>query len=492
MAVDFSSDPTARGFFAPNRFEADVFDCEVSGKIPTDIDGAFYRVGGEWMYPPMFKDDSVFNTDGHVAMFRIKDGNCDFKNRFVRTPRYQAERKARKQLFGYYRQPAADDPSVRHIKDRTVANTNMLAHGGKLFALKEDTLPYEMDPNTLETKGPYDFKGKYKSPTFTAHPKMDERTGELITWGYEATGPASNDIFFYWIDARGNVKREVRFKAPYVSMIHDIALSPKHIIIPIYGMVTSKERLAEGKIHWGWDTRLPTYYGVLPRDGEAKDVRWFKGPERAIVHTFNAVDHPDGRLVMEAAISDSNPFPFFPDVEGKPFDGPKARTTARRITFDLNSKDDGFKEELLFQEAPGALCRIDDRYIGQDYRYGFMSYSDAGRPFDEKRGGNLRGRVSNCIGQFDFKANKLKSYFVGDTHSLNECCFVPRNASNGEEGDGYLVAVVSDYGDMRSEFVIVDAKSMEEAARVKLPFRVSMQVHGIWASSKQLPLVEPV
>ena len=39
----------------------------------------------------------------------------------------------------------------------------------------------------------------------------------------------------------------------------------------------------------------------LTRDGGAKDVRWFKGPERAIVHTFNAVDHPDGRLVMEAA-----------------------------------------------------------------------------------------------------------------------------------------------------------------------------------------------
>src|SRR5207237_1544330 len=138
-----------------------------------------------------------------------------------------------------------------------------------------------------------------------------------------------------------------------------------------------------GKIHWGWDTSMPTYYGVLPRDGEAKDVRWFKGPQRAIVHTFNAVDHPDGKLVLEAAISDSNPFPFFPDVNGKPFDGPKARTTARRVVFDMNSKNDSYVEEPLFQDAPGALCRVDDRFLGQAYRYGFMSYSDAVKPFDE-------------------------------------------------------------------------------------------------------------
>ena len=488
MAVDFSADPTARGFFAPNRFEAEVFDCEVHGKIPSDIDGAFYRVGGEWLYPPMFPDDSVFNTDGQVAMFRIKDGNCDFKNKFVRTPRYLAERKARRTLFGYYRQPQADDPSVKDIEDRTVSNTNMLAHAGKLFALKEDALPYEMDPNTLETKGPYDFQGRYKSPTFTAHPKVDHLTGEMIAWGYEATGPASNDIIFCWIDSKGSVTREVRFKAPYVSMIHDIAISQKHIIIPIYGLVTNPERLAEGKIHWGWDTRLPTYYGVLPRDGEAKDIRWFKGPERAIVHTFNAVDHPDGRLVMEAAISDSNPFPFFPDVDGNPFDGPKARTTARRVIFDLNSKDHGFKEELLFQDAPGVFCRIDDRFIGRDYRYGYMSYSDVAQPFDERLGADLRSRIFNCIGRYDFRDNTLKSFFAGDAHSLNECCFVPRTGSNGEEGDGYLVAVASNYGDLRSELVIVDARSMQEAARVKLPFRLGMQVHGVWVQAHELPM----
>ena len=49
----YTRDPTQVGFFAPMRFEADLSDCEVIGKIPTDLNGAFVRVGGEWLYRPL-------------------------------------------------------------------------------------------------------------------------------------------------------------------------------------------------------------------------------------------------------------------------------------------------------------------------------------------------------------------------------------------------------------------------------------------------------
>ncbi len=50
----YTRDNTQVGFFAPMRFEADITDCEVIGKIPTDLNGAFVRVGGEFLYPPKF------------------------------------------------------------------------------------------------------------------------------------------------------------------------------------------------------------------------------------------------------------------------------------------------------------------------------------------------------------------------------------------------------------------------------------------------------
>jgi carotenoid cleavage dioxygenase-like enzyme len=43
---------------------------------------------------------------------------------------------------------------------------------------------------------------------------------------------------------------------------------------------------------------------------------------------------------------------------------------------------------------------------------------------------------------------------------------------------------------MRSELVIADAERLGEGdiARIILPFRISQQVHGIWAGAKELPL----
>ena len=281
-----------KGFFAPTRFEADVTHREVIGKVPTELSGAFVRLGGDWFYPPNLQDDLVFSINGYINMFRFKNGIVDYKGRWVKTPRFKADSAAHKQLFGKYRNPFTDDPSVAGL-DRTVQNTTPLAFAGKLFTLKEDSLPYEIDCNTLETIGPYNFHGKYKSLTFTAHPKVDPTTGEMICYGYEAEGLETKDVFLYTISKKGEVTRELRFKVPYVSMVHDISITQKHVIIPIFGFVSSMERLKEGKVHWGWDETKPAMVAIVPRDGEAKDIRWFKGPSRATVHTLNARDEGD-------------------------------------------------------------------------------------------------------------------------------------------------------------------------------------------------------
>ena len=83
--------------------------------------------------------------DGYINMFRFKNGIVDYKGRWVKTPRYKADLAAHKQLFGKYRNPFTDDPSVHNL-DRSVQNTTPLCFAGKLFTLKEDSLPYEIDP----------------------------------------------------------------------------------------------------------------------------------------------------------------------------------------------------------------------------------------------------------------------------------------------------------------------------------------------------------
>jgi carotenoid cleavage dioxygenase len=297
------------------RFDAAVAECEVLGEIPRDIDGAFYRVGGEFYYPPLFADDAPLNADGYISMFRIRNGRVDFRGRWIETERLKHVRAAGRQLYGYYRNPYTDDPSVRdpaRPNRRTVSNTAPLVHHGQLYALKEDGLPHRIDPNTLETIGSWDFAGAWKSQTFTAHPKIDPLSGELIAYGNEADGLASDALWIYRIGLDGAVNREVRTTVPYVSIMHDMALTQKHMIFPFAGYVTSRERLTEGKIHWGWDNARSGMIGVMPRDGEAKDMRWFEGPLRCMMHTFNAHDEAT-KVVLYCALLRRKLLPLLPE-----------------------------------------------------------------------------------------------------------------------------------------------------------------------------------
>lgn len=468
-----------------------MLDCEVVGTVPGDMDGMFVRVGGEWYYPPKFPDDAPLHSDGYVSAFRIKDGKVSFRGRYVETPRFKANLAEGRQQFGNYRNPFTHDEKVQGL-DATVANTAPVAHAGMLFALKEDALPYRIDPATLATLGPHDFGGGYKSQTFTAHPKIDPVSGEMLTFGYEATGLLSDDLFYYVIDRNGTVTREVRLKVPYVSVVHDWAITQDHVLFTFGGYTTSMERLREGKVHWGWDQTLPSMVGIMPRDGDAKDLRWFRGPERCMMHTLNAVSEGD-KVTLYAPFYDSNFFPFFGNIDGSPWDPSKARCFFRKLTFDLSSSSDTWEEEILFPQQVGDLAKIDNRFLTLPARYAFTSFADPTKPFDEERAGNLQGRVSNSYGRFDMQTGQVDSYFVGDTHSLQECTFVPRRGST-EEGDGYLIGTTSNLAELRTELVIVDAQRLSEGdiARIILPFRGGPQVHGAWYEAEELPGMMPM
>src|SRR3982751_6591452 len=189
----FAGTPMHRGPHAPVRAEIDLADCEVEGTLPADLAGTFYRVGPDFQYPPR-QTNIPFDGEGHVGMFRFANGHADYRSRFIQTQRYKAQAAARESLFGVYRNPHTDDPRVKGLS-RGTANTAVMYHHGKLMTFKEDSPPVLIDPDTLETLDDYyTFGGKLTSLTFTAHPKIDADTGEMIAFGYEARGEASDDV----------------------------------------------------------------------------------------------------------------------------------------------------------------------------------------------------------------------------------------------------------------------------------------------------------
>lgn len=485
--VDFSRFPLMRGYYAPNRFDAELFDCETTGTIPAELNGAFYRIHLDWFYPPKYLDEPSLSADGYISMFRFRNGIVDYRGRYVRTLRWRNQLAARRQLYGYYRNPYTDDPSVRDLEHptwRTTANTTPVVIAGKLYATKEEGPPYRIDPNTLETLGVEDFGGEWKSQTFTAHPKYDPETGETIAFGYEATGLCSRDVFLYIFDREGKIRKEHRFQVPYTSMIHDIAITPTHVIFPASSMVTNEERLRAGRPHWGWDRTVPAWYGIVHR--ETGETRFFFGPERSLVHTANAWNESEDRIVVVMPAADGNTWPFFEDVHGGKFT--MHPNTIRKLTFDLSSKSDQVQEERLFDTIVTSFTRIDDRYMGRKNRYIYVQFADPTKPFDaELPQDQGRSQPNSSIARFDLQTGERVDYWAGRAQVLQEPTFIPRS-DNAVEGDGWLVATCHNLAERRGELVIIDAPTMSEVGRVILPFRSAPQVHGTWASEDMLPL----
>jgi carotenoid cleavage dioxygenase-like enzyme len=275
----FPSTDVFHGINKASRIEGEVNDLEVTGIIPEEIDGTFFRVQPDHRFPPIYEQDIHFSGDGNVTAIRVENGRAHFKQRYVKTDRYEVEAKAHKALFGKYRNPYTDNEAVKGVI-RTVANTNVFFWRGMLLATKEDGPAYAMDPNTLETIGRYDFEGQVLSPTFTAHPKFDPKTGEMVCYGYEAGGngnDGSKDIVVYTIDKDGVKTEEAWYKAPFCGIIHDCGITENYVILPMTPLKCDEERMKNGENHWAWDSKEDQLYGVVPRrGGKPDDIRWYR------------------------------------------------------------------------------------------------------------------------------------------------------------------------------------------------------------------------
>ena len=468
--VRFPEIPLYQGWGQPLRSETTVQDLEVVfGAIPAGLEGCLFRCGPDRQYPPMTGDDVFIDGEGMVHMFRFEGGHVDYRSRWVHTERYRLQEEARRSLFGRYRNRYTNDPSVEGAHMGT-ANTNLIWHAGKLLALKEDDLPYEIDPRTLETIGKYDYDGAVKACSMTAHPKVDWITNELLTFSYQAKGDATTDCAFYVIGGDGKVRNEVWFNMPWAACVHDFAVTPTHAIFPFFPLVTDLEVIKQGGPFYQYHPDKPTMVAVVPRNGTAEDIRWFKGPNTTAGHMLNA--HIEGSKVhLDLCLYQGNCFPFFPTPAGE--------TTATvppiltRLTMDLDSNSGEFTQKVLLP-SPCEMPRTDDRYQGRAYRYGFMiCYRGADG--------------TSAVGRIDHRTGELKTWAPGPNSGVSEPQFVPRSP-DAPEGDGWLLVLVSRIAENRSDLAVLDAMNVEAGpvALIKVPTRVRSTFHGTWAPKQAL------
>lgn len=465
MAKPFPNHPNLEGGFAPIHMECDAPDLVIEGELPRDLNGTFFRNGPNPQFAPR-GSYHWFAGDGMLHAFAIENGRVSYKNRWARTVKWQKEHDAGEALFSAFN-PMESDESVQGMETDGLANTNVIWHAGKLLALEEAHAPFEMDPKTLQSKGPWTFNGKLSGP-MTAHPKIDHETGEMLFFGYNADGMISEHMAFHVADASGKLTRSESFTAPYASMVHDFMVTREHVIFSIMPLTGSMERAMTGAPVYAWEPEMGTHIGIMPRSGSVADMRWFKGDPAFVFHPMNA--HTNGDIVT-CDVCEFEEAPLFPAPDGTPGNPDKAVPRLTRWTFDMGQNSDDYKWERL-DDLACEFPRLDERFTGLDYRYGFFA-CDTNPEF--KVGG------FNGIGRVDHKTGKQDIYDVGEGRATNEPIFVPRS-EDAPEGVGYLLANIFDAGRNGTDLIVLDAENVSAGplATAYLDHRVPFGFHGNW------------
>lgn len=466
------------GHFAPLREEFTLTDLEVTGRIPDYLDGRFLRNGPNPVGNLNPEHHNCFVGDGMVHGIRIRDGKAEwYRNRWVRGPR------AAKTL--------GEQPPLRHFGPSPIgANTNVIQHAGKTIALIEAGVSaYELT-DELDTIGVYDFEGTL-TRGYSGHPKRDPTTGELHAVSHSIY--RGNRVQYSVISANGRARRTVDIEVTGSPMMHDFSLTESHVVIydlpvtfdprqaaamtmppglrlparlllsALVGRVRVPDPISardpcskvyDGRLPYSWNPKYPARVGVMPREGDNADVRWFEVEPCYVFHPMNAYDDGD-TIVLDVV---RHPKIFDRDCTG-PNEGP---ATLDRWTVDLA---DGKLRESRFDDRGQELPRVDERLVGKRHRYG---YAPAGVVVP-----------SDTLLKHDFLRDSTQLRRFGAGREVSEFVFHP-SSPDAAEDDGVLMGYVYDGCTDRSELAILDAHTLQDVASIKLPHRVPAGFHGNW------------
>jgi carotenoid cleavage dioxygenase len=294
----------------------------------------------------------------------------------------------------------------------------------------------------------------------------------------------------------GRVRRTVDVEVAGSPMMHDFSLTAGHVVIydlPVTFDLDFVAKAAPGRFgrpsRWlasqfigkrriparlaaaamgsggdgfpyAWNPKYPARVGVMPREGDGNDVRWFDVEPCYVYHPLNAYDDGHDRIVLDVV---RHPQMFASDRHG-PNEGPP---TLDRWTVDLSG---GKVIEERLDDRGQEFPRVDERLTGRRHRFGYA-------PAVGTDAGDID--LTGALLKHDLVAGRSEARSFGPTHRAGEFVFVP-SAPDAAEDDGALMGFVHDDLSDRTDLVVLDAGTLEDVARVHVPARIPYGFHGNW------------
>ena len=453
--------PMLRDMFVPVTDEIDAASLAITGRLPDGLDGVFMRNGPNPRFEPL-GGYHMFDGDGMLHAVTVRDGRAAYRNRWIRSAGFVAEERAGRALYGGLGE--MHFPSPEEVGDagamKNPANTNIVRHAGRYLALYEGGLPTEVTAD-LETVGEMTFGGRV-SGTFTAHPRIDPRTGEMFAFAYSPIPP---HLMVYSFDAQGNFTRAVGLDTPACSVMHDFVITESSLVFIDSPLLFDLAGLMEGRAPFRWDPEHGTRIGVMARDGDT--ANWFEIDDGYVNHFWNAWDDGD-RIELSGSCSSGD---GYTESRGGGAQGGADAEPGRPTRFVVDRARGVARSEVI-DDLGGDFTRINERYTGRRSRFHTMG-AFSGTP-------DVIGHFDTVV-QYDDQTGTRVTWHAGTGTMVGEAVFAAAPDATAEN-DGWLLCTVHDRATGSTDLAVIDATDVSAGpiARVHLPRRLPFGFHAAW------------
>lgn len=471
--------PYRTGPWRPQTTEFVADDLEVvQGEVPTDLDGVYLRNTENPVHPSL-KNYHPFDGDGMVHVVGFREGKAFYRNRFVRTDALLAEQEAGQALWAGLAEPPylslREEGWGARGRMKDASSTDVVVHRGTaLTSFYQCGDLYRLDPSTAETLGKATWNGRFPFDWgVSAHPKVDDRTGELLFFNYAKDAPY---MHYGVVDASDELVHYIDVPLPGPRLPHDMAFTENYVVLNDFPLFWETEALAHGAHVARFHRDLSSRFAVVPRRGQTRDIRWFEADPTYVLHFVNAYE--DGDTIVLDGFYQGDPSPRDNGMGNRwerafrflALDRMQSRLHRWRL--DLRT---GLVREEQLSDSITEFGMMNGSYAGGAYRY---AYAATGKPawflFD--------GLVKH-----DLETGREERYAFGDDVFGSETAMAPRVGSTGED-DGYLVTLTTDMRADASFCLVLDAARVSDGpvCTLRLPERISSGTHSTWAPGAEL------